>query len=118
MTKILFLCHGNICRSPMAEFVMKHLIRSSGRNDICVESAALHCDEIGSEAEIYSISQALRLGVPIIATVHAETVNDIKERKPLVKIIKTGGIKRIIFLEGPENAGKIKETVKTDDIFN
>lgn len=76
------------------------------------------CDEIGSEAEIYSFSQALRLGVPIIATVHAETVNDIKEREPLVKIIKTGGIKRIIFLEGPENAGKIKETVKIDDIFN
>ena len=31
MTKILFVCHGNICRSPMAEFVMKDLVRKAGR---------------------------------------------------------------------------------------
>ena len=47
--KILFLCHGNICRSPMAEFVMKELVRRAGRDDIVVESAALHTDEIGSD---------------------------------------------------------------------
>ena len=33
MKKILFVCHGNICRSPMAEFVMKHLIRKEGLAD-------------------------------------------------------------------------------------
>ena len=32
MTKILFICHGNICRSPMAEFVMKDLAAKAGRN--------------------------------------------------------------------------------------
>lgn len=47
--KILFVCHGNICRSPMAEFVMKELLRRTGRNDVIVESAALHTDEIGSD---------------------------------------------------------------------
>ena len=47
--KILFLCHGNICRSPMAEFVMKELVRRAGRDDIVVESAALHTDEIGND---------------------------------------------------------------------
>ena len=30
MTKILFICHGNICRSPMAEFVMKDLVKQQG----------------------------------------------------------------------------------------
>lgn len=49
MIKILFLCHGNICRSTMAEFVMKDLVRRAGRNDISIESAALHTDEIGSD---------------------------------------------------------------------
>ena len=50
MKKILFVCHGNICRSPMAEFVMKHIVREAGLADkILVESKALHRDEIGSD---------------------------------------------------------------------
>ena len=50
MIKILFVCHGNICRSPMAEFVMKHLVREAGLADkILVESKALHRDEIDSD---------------------------------------------------------------------
>ena len=47
--KLLFVCHGNICRSPMAEFVMKELLRRAGRNDVVVESAAMHADEIGND---------------------------------------------------------------------
>jgi len=47
--KILFVCHGNICRSPMAEFVMKDMLAKAGRADVSVESAALHTDEIGSD---------------------------------------------------------------------
>jgi protein-tyrosine-phosphatase len=39
--KILFVCHGNICRSPMAEFVMKDMLAKAGRGDVAVESAAL-----------------------------------------------------------------------------
>ena len=34
--KILFVCHGNICRSPMAEYVMKDLLRKAGREDVVV----------------------------------------------------------------------------------
>ena len=50
MKKILFVCHGNICRSPMAEFVMKHLVREAGLSDeIIIASKALHRDEIGSD---------------------------------------------------------------------
>ena len=47
--KILFVCHGNIGRSPMAEFVMKELARRAGRNDLTVDSAALHTDELGND---------------------------------------------------------------------
>ena len=47
--KLLFVCHGNICRSPMAEFVMKDILRKAGRTDVVVESAALHTDELGND---------------------------------------------------------------------
>jgi len=47
--KILFICHGNICRSPMAEFIFKDLIRSRGLEDrFYVESAAVSTEEIGN----------------------------------------------------------------------
>ncbi len=49
MTRILFVCHGNICRSPMAEFCMKDLVRKSGREaEFEIASAALRADEIGN----------------------------------------------------------------------
>ncbi len=47
MTKILFVCHGNICRSPMAEFIFKDMVKKAGReNDFYIESAATSTDEI------------------------------------------------------------------------
>ena len=49
MIKILFICHGNICRSPMAEFVMKDLVRKAGISDrIHIASAAVSREEIGN----------------------------------------------------------------------
>ena len=49
MTKILFVCHGNICRSPMAEFVMKDLVQKAGlENQFHIESAATSTEEIGN----------------------------------------------------------------------
>lgn len=47
--KILFICHGNICRSPMAEFVMKHLVEEAGLSDrFEIASAAISTEEIGN----------------------------------------------------------------------
>lgn len=49
MKKILFVCHGNICRSPMAEFVMKDLVKKAGlENDYSIASAATSREEIGN----------------------------------------------------------------------
>ncbi len=49
MMKILFLCHGNICRSPMAEFVMKDMVKKAGLEDeFYIESAAISAEELGN----------------------------------------------------------------------
>ena len=49
MIKVLFICHGNICRSPMAEFVMKDLVEKQGISDrFEIASAATSTEEIGN----------------------------------------------------------------------
>ena len=49
MIKVLFVCHGNICRSPMAEFVMKDLAAKAGRSgEFHIASAAVSREEIGN----------------------------------------------------------------------
>lgn len=49
MIRILFVCHGNICRSPMAEFVMKDLVRKAGLEEqFRIASAATSTEEIGN----------------------------------------------------------------------
>ena len=49
MTKILFICHGNICRSPMAEFIFKDLLNRRGLSrDYTVHSAATSAEELGN----------------------------------------------------------------------
>ena len=48
--KILFICHGNICRSPMAEYVMKHLAAQRGISDgLEIASAATSSEELGND---------------------------------------------------------------------
>lgn len=48
--KILFVCHGNICRSPMAEFVMKKLVHDAGlQHEYEIDSAATSLEEVGND---------------------------------------------------------------------
>ena len=50
MTHILFVCHGNICRSPMAEFIMKDLLRKAGlESQFSVGSCAVSQEELGND---------------------------------------------------------------------
>lgn len=48
MYKILFVCHGNICRSPMAEFVLRDMLRKRGIEGVEIASAATSTEEIGN----------------------------------------------------------------------
>ena len=47
--RILFICHGNICRSPMCEFVFRDMVRQSGLSEqVAIASAATSCEELGN----------------------------------------------------------------------
>jgi len=63
--RILFVCHGNICRSPMAEFVMKDLVAKRGLADqFVIASAATSAEEIGNDVHRGTKRILDRMGVP------------------------------------------------------
>lgn len=65
MIKILFVCHGNICRSPMAEFVMKELVRRAGReSEFLIESAATSREELGNDMHYGTRTKLREMGIP------------------------------------------------------
>ena len=65
MTKILFLCHGNICRSTMAEFMFKDMLRKVGReDDFLIESAATSREEIGNDTDPRTKKKLDENGIP------------------------------------------------------
>ncbi|MBQ4575423.1 MAG: low molecular weight phosphotyrosine protein phosphatase [Clostridia bacterium] len=65
MIKILFICHGNICRSPMAEFVMREYIRREKLDPmVSVASAATSTDEIGCDIHYGTREVLTKHGIP------------------------------------------------------
>ena len=62
----MFVCHGNICRSPMAQCLLVHILSQSGRNDVCVESAATSTEELGNTMHPGALAELRRHGIPII----------------------------------------------------
>ena len=65
MIKILFVCHGNICRSTMAEYVMKDLVRKAGREEeFFIDSAATSREEIGNGVHYGTRRKLAEMGVP------------------------------------------------------
>jgi len=65
MVKVLFVCHGNICRSTMAESVMAHLVKESGA-DISVYSAATSYEEIGNPPHPGTVKALKNHGIPLV----------------------------------------------------
>lgn len=65
MTKILFVCHGNICRSTMAEYVMKHLVKEAGvSSEFYIDSAATSTEEIGNGVHHGTRRKLAQVGIP------------------------------------------------------
>lgn len=65
MLNILFICHGNICRSTMAEFMFRNMVRKAGREkNFLIESAATSREEIGNDIHPGTKKKLQENGVP------------------------------------------------------
>ena len=67
MIKVLFICHGNICRSPMAESVMTRMVNEQGLGDrFVIRSAATSTEEIGNPVHHGTAAILKRHGIPLV----------------------------------------------------
>ena len=83
MKRILFVCWGNICRSPMAEFIMKDLVKKAGREaEFHIESAAHSREEIGNGVYPPAKAELARHGIGVAGNelgVSAKTARQIRQ---------------------------------------
>ena len=67
LIKVLFICHGNICRSTMAQSVMTYLVTKSNLADhFHINSAATSCEEIGNPPHHGTVAKLREVGIPLI----------------------------------------------------
>ena len=67
MHRILFICHGNICRSTMAQSVMTELVRRAGRDgEFAIDSAATSTEELGNPPHPGTVAKLREAGIPVV----------------------------------------------------
>ncbi len=67
MIKVLFVCHGNICRSTMAQCVFSHLVKEAGLGHLFyIDSAATSREEIGNPPHYGTVRQLNAVGIPVL----------------------------------------------------
>lgn len=67
MIKVLFICHGNICRSTMSQFVFQHMVNTRGLSDrFHIDSAATSREEIGNPPHYGTVNKMQEVGIPVL----------------------------------------------------
>ena len=67
MIKILFICHGNICRSTMSQFVFQDMVNKKGLTDhFYINSAATSREEIGNGPHYGTVNKMKQVGIPVL----------------------------------------------------
>ncbi len=108
MVRILFICHGNICRSPMAEFVFKDMVKKAGISDkFYISSAATSFEEIGSPVHPGTAKILDRLGISYSKkrAIHLEK-SDYKEYDYLI-CMDTANVRNTLRIVGNDDEKKV-----------
>lgn len=121
MKKILFVCHGNICRSPMAEFVMKDLVQKAGLADhFYIESAATSTEEIGNEVYPPAKRKLAEHGISCKGKTARQMTRSDYQRFDLLIGMDDWNIRNMTRIAGGDPEGKIHKlldfTVRKGDV--
>ena len=108
MIKIMFVCHGNICRSPMAEFYMKYIVEKAGlENEIFISSSATSMEEIGNDTH-YGTKSVLSLhNIPYYPRKAVRFTYDDYENYDLILLMDKNNMRNIKYIVPSDKDEKI-----------
>ena len=117
MKKILFVCHGNICRSPMAEYVMKYLVEQAQLTDqFLIESAATSTEEIGNPVYPPARRKLAEHGISCNGHAARQMTRADYSRYDLLIGMDSANLRNMTRIAGGDPEGKIRPLLYDKDV--
>lgn len=108
MAKVLFVCLGNICRSPMAEFIFKDMVKKEGLEDkIYIESAATSMEEYGNDMYYLAKEKLLQQGIPFSKRESRQITKQDYDNFDYIIGMEDRNIRNILRIVGEDKGNKI-----------
>ena len=108
MIKILFICHGNICRSPMAEFVMKKIVADAGLSaEISVSSAATSTEELGNDIHSGTRRKLIQMNIPFSPRAARQVVKRDYDEYDFLIVMDGNNIRNLRRIIGNDKENKV-----------
>lgn len=109
MIRVMFVCHGNICRSPMAEFIFKDMVEKAGLEDkFIIKSSAVSFEEIGNSVYPPAKAKLKQYGISCAGkrAVHFEMTDYLDN--DYILVMDSSNMRNILRITNGENDGRIK----------
>lgn len=108
MIKIMFVCHGNICRSPMAEFVFRHIVKEKSISDkFRIASSATSREEIGNSVHSGTKSKLRQAGISCEGKTAVQLTKKDYEMYDYILCMESCNIKNALRIVGDDKEEKI-----------
>ena len=113
MTKILFVCHGNICRSPMAHFIFQHMVNTAGRShEFYIDSAATSTEELGCGIYPPARRKLGEEGIPLVPHTAVQITRGDYDKYDMIFGMDSANIRNIHRICGGDPQGKVKRLLE------
>ena len=108
MIKVLFICHGNICRSPMAEFVLKDMVKKRGREEeFFIASAATSREEIGNPVHYGTRNKLKQYGISVAGKTAVQVTKEDYKKYDYLIVMDSYNIRNLKYIIGEDMENKV-----------